>query len=93
MSGANNPAKPNRKDYPPFRGKPIPNRWVWSEDNGEPFCKCPKCDCGMNPYDYSHAVGTRGWSFCPYCGEDLRKVELDEPRQLTIMDFLGKEDT
>lgn len=47
-------------------------RWDIEMDNGEPYYSCPKCGSRMVKKEYDRAVGTEGYNFCPYCGEDLR---------------------
>ena len=54
---------------------PIPNNWIHRVDTGIGMLECPKCECRANEAMFSYAVGNRGYSFCPYCGEDLRKKE------------------
>ena len=42
--------------------------------------KSPKCECQITANPFSYAVGSRGYSFCPYCGEDVREgqINIDE---------------
>ena len=51
--------------------------WKWNlrYDTGGRFLECPKCKSRVKLDQYIKAVGTKGMSFCPYCGEDLREEE------------------
>ena len=53
--------------------KPIPNNWIHRIDCGTDMMECPKCSCRIIGKWFSYAVGDRGYGFCPYCGEDVRK--------------------
>lgn len=55
--------------------RPVPNKYIIEIDNGYKMLKCPKCECRIISIHFSYAVGNCGYSFCPYCGEDLRKPE------------------
>ena len=50
-------------------------KWEKHVDNGQPMLRCPECECGIRWDAYKHAIGTKGMSFCPYCGADLREPE------------------
>ena len=50
----------------------FPNKYINAIDNGEKMLRCPFCKCQIIANPFSYAVGSRGYSFCPYCGEDLR---------------------
>ena len=50
-------------------------RWKICEDNEEKVLECPKCECRAFMDEYLTALGTRGLSFCPYCGADLREQQ------------------
>lgn len=54
------------------------NRWERREDNDMEMLECPECKCRVFALHYIVAVGTSGFNFCPYCGEDLR------PEQMTM---------
>lgn len=43
--------------------------WIKTVDNGADFLKCPDCGCGIIFEWYARAVGTKGLTFCPYCGQ------------------------
>ncbi len=61
------------------------NGWERRIDNDFEMLECPKCKCRVKALHYIVAVGTHGFNFCPYCGEDLR------PSQLSMFDDLLKE--
>lgn len=56
--------------------EPIKNKYIIAIDNGSKMLKCPKCECQIIANPFSYAVGSRGYSFCPYCGEDLREEQI-----------------
>lgn len=47
--------------------------WEITIDNEQDMYTCPKCECRMIADWYDLAVGTRGYNYCPYCGNDMRK--------------------
>lgn len=53
--------------------EPIKNRYRHRKDNDCEMLECPECECRILANDFSCAVGNRGYSFCPYCGADLRE--------------------
>ena len=57
-----------------YREEPL-HRYVNAIDNGCKMLRCPECKCQIQAYPFSYAVGTRGYSFCPYCGKEMRKHE------------------
>ena len=59
-------------------------KWEITEDCGDLMYTCPECGCRMVKREYDIAVGYRGFSFCPYCGEDMRN------EQITIEWLLGE---
>lgn len=61
----------NREEYS-YRN-PTPNRYIKVSDCGSKMFRCPQCGCGISAVPFSYAVGDRGYSFCPYCGKDVRK--------------------
>ncbi len=52
-------------------------KWEHTVDNDADMLRCPKCKCGILLKPYCDAIGTRGTSFCPYCGADLRDEQMD----------------
>lgn len=58
--------------------------WKITIDNDEPMLTCPDCECRMIKRWYDLAVGSRGYTYCPYCGKDMRK-----DGQLSIQEFIG----
>ena len=42
--------------------------WVVEVDTGTDMLKCPDCGGRMTKVPFLQAVGTKGTSFCPYCG-------------------------
>jgi hypothetical protein len=60
-----------------YREEP-PHRYVNVIDNACKMLRCPECKCQIQAYPFSYAVGTRGYSFCPYCGKDMRKHETEK---------------
>ena len=50
--------------------------WKRAEDTGVDMLECPKCECRVQAIHYITAVGTKGFNFCPYCGEDLRPEQI-----------------
>ena len=52
---------------------PIPNKYIQAIDNGCKMLECPECKCRIQYNAFTYAVGTQGFSFCPYCGADVRK--------------------
>ena len=57
--------------------EPYPNRYRITEDCGTKMLECPFCKCRIQAINFSYAVGNRGYSYCPYCGEYVRKKEAD----------------
>ena len=55
-----------------YDNEPVPNKYIKAIDTATKMLRCPSCRCQIQAYPFSYAVGTRGYSFCPYCGEDLR---------------------
>lgn len=53
--------------------EPIPNKYINAVDNGSKMLECPECGCRIQYNAFTYAVGTQGFSFCPYCGADVRK--------------------
>lgn len=53
--------------------KAYPNKYIVTSDNGSKMLRCPECTCQIIAYPFSYAVGNRGYSFCPYCGEAMQK--------------------
>ena len=60
-------------DEPYTYRQPVKNKWLKRIDNDCQMLECPKCECRVLATDYSFAVGNKGYSFCPYCGADLRE--------------------
>ena len=60
--------------------EPIKNKYIIAIDNGCKMLRCPKCECQITANPFSYAVGSKGYSFCPYCGEDVREgqINIDE---------------
>lgn len=58
----------------PYR-EPNPNTYVKAVDCGEQMLECPECKCRIIYNAFTYAVGSRGFSFCPYCGKDRRNHE------------------
>lgn len=52
--------------------EPRPNKYTLCIDNGAVMLECPSCKCRIISTAFSYAVGSEGYSFCPYCGTDLR---------------------
>ena len=67
----NNPSRYIDKEYQ-YR-TPIPNIYKKKIDTGTKMLVCPDCGCGIHAEQFSYAVGNLGYSFCPYCGKDVRK--------------------
>lgn len=61
-----------------------PNKYILTVDCGTKMLRCPECKCQIQLYPFSYAVGNRGYSFCPYCGKDLRKYETEEADRQTV---------
>lgn len=55
--------------------EPPPNKYIKAIDNGDTMLECPECKCRIQYNAFTYAVGTRGFSFCPYCGTDVRKED------------------
>lgn len=55
-----------------YSEEPI-HRYVKAIDNGCKMLRCPECKCQIQAYPFSCAVGSKGYSFCPYCGSDMKK--------------------
>ena len=55
--------------------EPVPNKYISAIDNGNKMLRCPSCKCQISVNPFSYAVGSRGYSFCPYCGQDVRKED------------------
>lgn len=53
--------------------EPEPNRYISRIDTECIMLECPECKSRMIATAFSFAVGTKGYSFCPYCGADMRK--------------------
>ena len=54
--------------------------WKKTVDNGTPMLECSACGCRVKRESFMDAVGEKGFSFCPYCGADLREREDIKPR-------------
>ena len=52
---------------------PRPNKYIQAIDNGCKMLECPLCRCRIQYNAFTYAVGSMGFSFCPYCGLDVRK--------------------
>lgn len=63
----------------PYREPPA-NKYNTTVDNGSPMLECPECKCRIQYNAFTYAVGTQGFSFCPYCGKDVRKKVQSESR-------------
>lgn len=55
-----------------YREPPV-NKYNTTVDNGSTMLECPECKCRIQYNAFTYAVGTQGFSFCPYCGADVRK--------------------
>ena len=53
--------------------EPEPNKYISRIDTECIMLECPECKSRIIATAFSYAVGTKGYSFCPYCGADLRK--------------------
>ena len=53
--------------------EPPANKYNTTVDNGSTMLECPECKCRIQYNAFTYAVGTQGFSFCPYCGADMRK--------------------
>ncbi|MBQ1457662.1 MAG: hypothetical protein IIZ20_04095 [Butyrivibrio sp.] len=53
--------------------EPEPNRYISRIDTECIMLECPECKSRIIATAFSFAVGTKGYSFCPYCGKDMRK--------------------
>lgn len=53
--------------------EPEPNKYISSIDTECIMLECPECKSRIISTAFSFAVGTKGYSFCPYCGADMRK--------------------
>ena len=60
-------------DEPYTYRQPVKNKWLKRIDNDCQMLECPECESRVLATDYSFAVGNKGYSFCPYCGADLRE--------------------
>lgn len=56
----------------PYR-KPRPNKYIKGIDCGCTMLECPACRWRIQYNAFTYAVGDLGFSFCPYCGTDVRK--------------------
>lgn len=50
-----------------------PNKYVSRIDTECIMLECPECKSRIIANAFSYAVGSKGYSFCPYCGADMRK--------------------
>lgn len=58
----------------PYPYKDIPdNKYNVRHDNECKMLECPECLSRIIYNSFTWAVGTQGFSFCPYCGSDMRK--------------------
>ena len=53
--------------------EPPANKYNTTVDNGSTMLECPECKCRIQYNAFTYAVGTLGFSFCPYCGADVRE--------------------
>lgn len=58
--------------------EPPANKYNTTVDNGSTMLECPECKCRIQYNAFTYAVGDLGFSFCPYCGTDVRKNESTE---------------
>lgn len=53
--------------------------WVTDTDNDIPMLRCSVCGSRAQKYNYMASVGTKGLSYCPYCGAQmLEDVDLTQ---------------
>lgn len=52
--------------------EPELNKYISRIDNECIMLECPECKSRIISTAFSFAVGTKGYSFCPYCGSDMR---------------------
>lgn len=53
--------------------------WITTIDNDMPMLECSVCGCRAKKYNFLAAVGTKGLSYCPYCGAQmLEDVDLTQ---------------
>ena len=45
--------------------------WVTVKDNDTPMLECSVCGSRARKYNYMASVGTKGLSYCPYCGAQM----------------------
>lgn len=57
--------------------EPPASKYNTTVDNGSTMLECPECGCRIQYNAFTYAVGSRGFSFCPYCGVDVRKETSD----------------
>lgn len=57
--------------------EPPASKYNTTVDNGSTMLECPECKCRIQYNAFTYAVGTQGFSFCPYCGADVRKETSD----------------
>ena len=48
-------------------------KWLRSIDNDVRMYECSACGARMIADPYETAVGSKGLSFCPYCGAEMRE--------------------
>ena len=53
--------------------------WITEKDNDTPMLRCSVCGSRARKYNYMASVGTKGLSYCPYCGAQmLENVDLTQ---------------
>lgn len=53
--------------------------WITEKDNDTPMLRCSVCGSRARKYNYMASVGTKGLSYCPYCGAQmLEDVDLTQ---------------
>ena len=53
--------------------------WITEKDNDTPMLRCSVCGSKARKYNYMASVGTKGLSYCPYCGAQmLEDVDLTQ---------------
>ena len=48
--------------------------WITEKDNDTPMLRCSVCGSRARKYNYMASVGTKGLSYCPYCGARITEV-------------------
>lgn len=62
--------------------------WITEKDNDTPMLRCSVCGSRARKYNYMASVGTKGLSYCPYCGAQMLE-DVDLAQTSLFMKYPG----